>query len=212
MIMVIIGICGKMGNCLADYFEKKWDIIGVDLKKHPKYTTYSSIDLIDLPIDVVADFSSVNAKNELIKAINKNVLVLSGTTGYSFSEIDEFINLGKEKFFWSANYAGGIFLFYKLCELVFKDYDIFDFIEIHAKDKKDKPSGTAKMIAKKLTIDENKIQSLRINQANPVHEIIFSSDYERIILRHEVMKKDAFLIGFEKKLNEMREKNDKEAI
>ena len=61
-------------------------------------------------------------------------------------------------------------------------------------------------------IDENKIQSLRINQANPVHEIIFSSEYERIILRHEVMKKDAFLIGFEKKLNEMREKNDKEAI
>ena len=74
------------------------------------------------------------------------------------------------------------------------------FVEIHATSKKDAPSGTAKVLARSLNISEDKIQSLRLNQAPAIHEIIFSSLDERVYLRHEILNKKAFLTGFDEEL------------
>ena len=56
------------------------------------------------------------------------------------------------------------------------------------------------MLANDLGIDEDKIQSLRMFKAPAVHEIVFSSDYEKIIIRHEVIDTKAFIEGFNEML------------
>lgn len=106
-------------------------------------------------------------------------------------------------FIWKANYAKGIKLFSKLIEDCKEEFDILDFVEIHATSKKDAPSGTARVLARKLNIPEQKIQSLRLNQAPAIHEIIFSSDDERVYIRHEIINKRAFITGFDEELRKV---------
>lgn len=206
MIMAIIGICGKMGSQIYERYKNEFQIVGIDELKHKEVETYQGIIEVPYSIDVVVDFSSTEAYNTLVQALKKGYIVLSGTTGYSFEQIDELSKLAKENhtvFIWKANYAKGIKLFSKLLEDCKKEFEILDFVEIHATSKKDAPSGTAKVLAKSLGIPEDKIQSLRINQAPAIHEIIFSSEDERVYLRHEILQKKAFITGFDEDLRKV---------
>lgn len=203
MIMAIIGISGKMGTKLYEYFKDKYDIVGIDIINFSKVPSYKSLKDVKENIDIVVDFSNTRAYDELKYAVDNKILTLSGTTGYNEDIIDELTKIGGNKFYWSANYSKGINLFSKLIEMIKKEYSLFDFIEIHASTKKDSPSGTAKMLARELDISYDKIQSLRMHYAPPIHELIFSSKNEQIVIRHEVLNTLAFIEGFETKLNEM---------
>lgn len=192
-----------MGKKIFDYFKDRFEIVGIDVMNFDDAPTYKSLKEVAGDIDVIVDFSSPNALDELTYAIENNLLVLSGTTGYEDEVIDELKRKGKGRFYWSSNYSKGIQLFSKLIEIIQKEYDLFDFIEIHASTKKDAPSGTAKMLARELNIPYDRIQSLRLHYAPPVHELIFSSKNEQITVRHEVTNTLAFLEGFDTKLSEM---------
>ena len=206
MAMAIIGICGKMGSQIYEKYKDEFHLVGIDEIQHKEVETYQGILDIPYPIDVVIDFSSTEAYPILVQALKKGYPILSGTTGYTFDQIDELYKLAKENhttFIWKANYAKGIKLFSKLLEDCQKEFEILDFVEIHATSKKDAPSGTAKVLAKSLGIPENRIQSLRINQAPAIHEIIFSSEDERVYLRHEILQKRAFITGFDEELRKV---------
>ena len=201
MNMAIIGINGKMGRQLYYHYKDKFNIYGVDLYNFEGVLTYKHLKEITDKIDVVVDFSSTKAIEELKWALGKKILTLSGTTGYDDKAIDELSSLGGKYFYWTCNYAKGINLFSKLISIIKKEYELFDFIEIHASTKKDAPSGTAKMLAKRLGVSNDTIQSLRLHYAPPIHEIIFSSKNEQITLRHEVTNSNAFIDGFDEKLS-----------
>lgn len=213
MIIAIIGISGRMGSKLFNFYKDKYEIVGVDRINFDKALTYKS--LRDIPsFDLVIDFSSPLLKKELIYALENDIFVICGTTGYTDSDILEFKKINENKFFWSPNYAKGIQLFYRISKICKNDFKLLDFVEIHASTKKDMPSGTAKTLAKNLGIEQSKIQSVRLPYAPPIHELVFSSENERIILRHEVISTEAFIDGVDEKLKEVLEeiKNDKEII
>lgn len=197
MLMAIIGISGRIGQKVYEHFKDKFDIIGIDIINFSSVKTFKHLYEVDSKIDILIDFSSINALEELKYAVDNGILTISGTTGYS----DEIIQMLKDKgnglFHWSSNFSRGIDLFTRLIQLIKKEYSLFDFIEIHAATKKDAPSGTAKMLANNLGISFDKIQSLRINYAPPIHELIFSSHNEQITIRHEVTSSDAFIEGLE---------------
>ncbi len=201
--MAIIGISGKMGGRLYEYFKDSFEIIGIDEINFNEVKTYKHLSEVNDKIDVVVDFSSTNAFNELKYAIDNKILTLSGTTGYEIEFINELVKNSNNLFYWSCNYSNGIELFTSIAMRIKKHYPLFDFVEIHASTKKDSPSGTAKKLAYDLNIDENQIQSLRLIQAPPIHELIFCSKYERITIRHEVIDSTAFLDGFNAKLKEL---------
>ena len=200
MNMAIIGISGKMGQLIYESYKDEFNIIGVDLINHPEVKTYDNIDEIINDVNIVVDFSSYECFDFLKTALKKHKKVLSGTTGYSFEQIAELKLLAKNNqtnFIWQANYARGINLFSDLAKECMNKFDKLDLVEIHSTTKKDKPSGTAKVLAKSLGISEENIQSVRVNNAPTIHEIIFSSFDERLIIRHEVLNKKAFLKGFD---------------
>lgn len=206
MNMAIIGICGKMGSQIYDKYKNEFHIIGIDVLKHKDVETYQDFSDIPCMMDVVVDFSSPEAFETVVQALKNGIPVLSGTTGYTFEQIDllkSIANEYKTTYIWKANYAKGIKLFSKLLEDCKKEFEILDFVEIHATSKKDAPSGTAKVLARSLDIPESKIQSLRLNQAPAIHEIIFSSEDERVYLRHEILQKKAFVTGFDEELRKV---------
>ena len=203
MLIVIIGINGRMGRKLYNKYKGMYDIIGVDLNPLDGVEVYNNIKDIDKKIDLVLDFSSPNAIDNIIYALENNITVISGTTGYTKEEIKKLYEIGNGLFYWSCNYSKGIPLFIRLLKLCMDKYDVFDFVEIHTSTKKDLPSGTAKMLADELDIPYDKIQSLRIDRAPAIHEIIYSSANERISIKHEVINHDAFIEGLDHVLNEI---------
>lgn len=206
MQMAIIGICGKMGSQIYEFYKDKYDIIGIDIKNHLIAKTYQNLADIEEAIDVIVDFSSCECFEFLVQGIKKKIPILCGTTGYPDDKIEYLKKLALENetvFVWKANYAKGINLFSKIIDICKDEFEILDFVEIHATTKKDAPSGTAKILAKQLDVPYDKIQSLRINMAPAIHEIIFSSADERVILRHEIINKHAFIVGFNEILNEV---------
>ena len=203
MLIVIIGINGKMGRRIYNKYKDQYDIIGVDKQPFGDLEIYKSIEDIDKKIDLVIDFSSPDAVDNLIYALKNNIMVISGTTGYSKDMLNELVKIGGNLFYWSCNYARGIPLFIRILKLCMKEYEVFDFVEIHASTKKDAPSGTAKMLSDELDIPYDKIQSLRIDNAPAIHEIIYSSLSERITIRHEVQNPDAFIEGFDYVFNQI---------
>ena len=195
--IVIIGICGKMGSLIYEYLKNSYNIIGIDKIKHKEVPTYKTLDEIDNP-NLVIDFSSISCHELLVKAIERKIPVFSGTTGYDKKTIEALNDLAIANdsiFVWKPNYAKGINLFSRILEECKEEFKIIDFVEIHETTKKDAPSGTAKMLAEILGINENKIQSVRLNFAPATHELIFYSDSERITLKHEIYDKLAFVIG-----------------
>ena len=82
MRMVILGICGRMGEQLYTYFKERFTILGIDVKQHRTVPTYAALEEISDPIDVMVDFSSPSAEPIVRSAIEKRIPVLSGTTGY----------------------------------------------------------------------------------------------------------------------------------
>lgn len=203
--MAIIGICGKMGTRIYEFYKNTYEIVGVDFIKHAEVPTFDSIMAIE-NIDVIVDFSSTECYPQLEYGIREHIPILSGTTGYELDQISQLQTLAEQEhtsFIWKANYAKGIKLFSKLISDSKSTFPYLDFVEIHATSKKDAPSGTAKVLAKELSIPEEKIQSLRINQAPAIHEIIFSSEDERVILRHEIINQRAFIMGFDEELKKV---------
>lgn len=203
MQMAIIGISGRMGRRLYEYYKDKYDIVGVDIINFSEAKTYKSLKDIPYDIDIVVDFSSKDSIDELKYAVDNNILTLSGTTGYDIDEILELKERSNNRFYWSANYAKGIDIFIKIIDFIKDEYEFLDFIEIHSTSKKDSPSGTAKMLARRLNISNDKIQSLRINSAPAIHELIFHSKNERIIIRHEAIDISSFIEGFDIALKSM---------
>jgi 4-hydroxy-tetrahydrodipicolinate reductase len=195
MVVVIIGINGRIGKMLYEYYKDKFDIIGVDTKASG-FSSFNSIQDINRKIDLVIDFSSTSALSELIYALKNNILVMSGTTGYSKNQIEMLNEIGNGNFYYSSNYAKGVKLFTKIIKELNKEYKDFDFVEIHSSKKKDSPSGTAKMLAAELGFDFSKIQSLRLKDANPIHEFIFMDNNEKITITHEITSPRAFIEGF----------------
>ena len=202
MRMVILGALGQMGLKLIEKYKDDYEIIGIDLKKSELIPIKNSIDEID-DFDIAIDFSSINAKMELIRILKRNKPTISGTTGYSKEEIEYFYSINKDQFIWSCNFSKGISLFEQISKIIKKDYPIFDFVEIHSIGKKDSPSGTAKYLADTLDFPYDKIQCLRLPLAPAIHEIVYTTDNERIIIRHEAINKNAFIEGIDKKIKEL---------
>ena len=130
MIMAIIGISGRMGHRLYDYYKNRFEIIGIDVINCSDVKTYKHLSDVEEKIDVVVDFSNVEALDELTYAVDNKILTLSGTTGYSDEIIDKLKEKGNGLFYWSANYSKGIDLFSRLISIIKDEYSLFDFIEI----------------------------------------------------------------------------------
>ena len=202
MVVVIIGINGRIGKMLYEYYKNEFDIIGVDTKA-VGFSSFNSIQDINRKIDLVIDFSSTSALSDLIYALKNKIVVISGTTGYDKSQIEMLYEIGNGNFYYSSNYAKGVKQFIKVIKELNNNYKEFDFVETHSTNKLDSPSGTAKMIADEMKFDYSKIQSLRLNKANPIHKMIFRDKNEIITITHEITSPNAFIEGFDEILREI---------
>ncbi len=168
--------------------------------------------------DVAIDFSiPAEAFNNINICFNKNVPIISGTTGW-LDKYAEVVAICKKKngaFIYASNYSLGVNLFFELNKKLsvmmrnFKEYDIH-MEETHHTQKLDAPSGTAITLAEdiiesssknKWTLDvtdskdEIPIVSKRIDNIPGIHSVTYNSLVDEIEIKHTAKSRDGFALG-----------------
>lgn len=162
--------------------------------------------------DVVIDFSNAAAavKNARVFARMKVNLVI-GTTGFSDMDLKRLFILTR-KYHSGIVYAPNItlgvnvlMLLTNLASSILNNYD-FQITEIHHKNKKDAPSGTAKKIAAEIKKGVSAsgpdgsavnvpIHAVRAGGVVGKHEVLIVGEEDEILISHESFSRKAFAQG-----------------
>ena len=217
MRLFICGISGRMGSALCAEAIADGHVIagGLDVKGG-MFPVFSSADEVTTEFDVLVDFSSPSLLPEVIKLIGRtHKPAVICTTGLCASDIEALRRTARiSPVFYSENVSRGIGVVSSLVrraatELADSDVEI---IEAHHRNKKDSPSGTAKLLAREICSvrndltpifnrdgkrnpDEIGISSVRGGTICGEHEVIFAGDDEAVIVKHVAYSRKVFARG-----------------
>ena len=205
----VVGFTGKVNRIVIEEIEKNLNctlsgILVRDKKLHNNINNlYDDVKELAKVSDAIIDFSNPDLTMSLAsELINSKILLVSGTTGFTKEQFQKLQDCAKYlPIIWSPNMSIGINMLQLLLKSVApKLADSFDsaIIDIHRRDKKDSPSGTALMLADAIEDNSaNKVQvsSLRMGDVLGEHDVIFASASEELTFTHKVLNRNIFAIG-----------------
>ncbi len=168
--------------------------------------------------DVAIDFSVPTAAvGNISAALNQNVPVISGTTGWldKFEDIKSLCEKTNGAFIYASNFSLGVNLFFELNKVLaklitpFKEYNV-QIEEIHHTQKQDAPSGTAITLAEGIAKESNyegwtlspktepqkiKIEAKRIENVPGTHTINYTSEVDTLEITHTAHNRNGFALG-----------------
>ncbi|WP_185862209.1 4-hydroxy-tetrahydrodipicolinate reductase [Blattabacterium cuenoti] len=169
--------------------------------------------------DVAIEFSQPNSAFNNIKiCLENNIPIVCGTTGWltQFNLVKKICIEKNGCFLYSSNFSIGMNIFFeinkKLSKLLFpysKNYEV-KIEEIHHKEKKDKPSGTAISLAEQIInnkmkktwiLNEKKtknkvlIVSKRFENVPGTHIVRYESKIEDIKIQHKAHSREGLAFG-----------------
>lgn len=201
---------GRMGKSIEAIALQRGHSIALKISD-----TSSNFNFSDT--DVAIDFSVPTAAVANIKsALNANIPVISGTTGWleSYDEVVAYCKAKNGTFLYASNFSLGVNIFFeinkKLSQLMsgFSAYST-EIEEIHHTKKLDAPSGTAITLAEQI-IDNTKYKNWSLNTANSneifidakrienvpgTHEVTYNSKIDTISIKHTAHNRQGFAMG-----------------
>ncbi|MBE6088730.1 MAG: 4-hydroxy-tetrahydrodipicolinate reductase [Clostridium beijerinckii] len=173
--------------------------------------------------DVVVDFSTPEAtlkNSRIISQMGINMII--GTTGFSEVDLDKIRNLAYRNhtgIVYAPNITLGVnvlMILTKLASILLNNYD-FQISEIHHREKKDIPSGTALKIAneikdgliylgKDISKENIPINSVRAGGVVGKHEVMIVGENDRITISHESFSRKVFATGAIHAINFIQDK------
>ena len=201
---------GKMGKVIERIaLERGHEIV---LKKSGS-NSYNGLEKADIAIDFSIPKAAINNISE---CLNKNIPVISGTTGW-LEDYSKMVALCIEKngaFIYASNFSLGVNLFFEMNNYLakmmskFHQYSV-SMEEIHHTQKLDAPSGTAISLAKGIiensdysnwtlenpNTNEIHIDAKRIENVPGTHSIFYTSDVDTIEIKHTAYNRDGFALG-----------------
>lgn len=151
--------------------------------------------LMQKPVDVIVDFSSDSGLSYYAdEAAKRGITIISAVSQYTPETMARLKGLSSQTVVMhSPNITLGI-NFLMISAKILKTIAPYTDIEIIEEHFKLKPevSGTAKVIAKQLDIDESQIKTVRAGGIIGTHEILFGFPYQTVRLKHESISREAF--------------------
>lgn len=221
------GCNGKMGQVISGIIAKDSDMVmaaGIDPYQgiQNDYPVFSSIRECDVEADVIIDFASAPAVDDLLDyAVEKQIPAVVCTTGLTEAQIARLEECSKKvAILRSANMSLGINLLLKLVQDAAKvlyeaDFDI-EIVEKHHNLKVDAPSGTAIALADSINAaldnqlhyvnDRSQVRQKRDRKELGMaavrggtivgdHDVIFAGTDEVITFQHTAYSKAVFAKG-----------------
>lgn len=225
--IIMHGCNGHMGQVISQIAQQDENVqivAGVDIagQKENGYPVFKNINECEIEADVIIDFSSVKAVDQLLcYAQQKQLPVVLCTTGLSEAQIAKTAEASRKiAILRSANMSLGINLLMKLVQEAAKvlagaDFDV-EIVEKHHNQKLDAPSGTALALADSIneamehiyeyTYDRSQVRKKRDKKELGIsavrggsivgeHEIIFAGIDEVVEVKHTAYSKAIFAKG-----------------
>ncbi len=212
----VFGISGKMGKMLSECAaDCGFEITGgFDIVKSQSVPTFDDIRNVNVPFDVIIDFSRPFSLSAIVALVEKNpVPVVIATTGYNDSELKTISMMSqKVPVMHSGNFSLGIAAVKaaaKAAQAVLGDMFDIEIVEKHHNRKVDSPSGTALMLADALAPRDSQvvdrmgkrnkgelgITSVRGGGVVGEHEIGFYGEDEIVTISHSARSRKLFAAG-----------------
>ena len=213
MRAVLIGCAGRMGQAVLAIAAPGEIVAGVDIVKCGNVKTYSDIKEVQEEFDTIIDFSTCADRQEMIDfAREKMKCYACFATALNKVDRPALLKLEKEGLaVVCANASEGFFAMKKAIEVMTENLTGADVVveEVHHKQKKDVPSGTAKMLVKILKENGAKPQgvSVRAGSEFGTHKVVFYLQDETIEIVHRAQSRKIFAIGALKSARELANKN-----
>lgn len=214
MKIIIIGY-GRMGQLIAQTALST----GNEVVAKIDADNASQLHILGKIADIAIDFSNPGALSAVSEFVMRTgTPLLSGTTGYSPVQLNQFKKLGAyAPVLHSGNYSVGIAVFQQalrqVAEILKPDFDI-EISETHHNQKIDAPSGTALMLRDAVDPehemrlvygregscgarerDEIGMHSLRGGTVAGVHTVSFFGPDEEIEITHRAASRQIFVNG-----------------
>ena len=154
---------------------------------------------------ICIDFTTPDAFRKNYKLIaDKFSGAIVGTTGWYdiLPEIKKYFISKKRKLIYGTNFSVGVNILFEITDYASALLGKFDYnpyiIELHHKEKKDAPSGTAltlkNIIGKNIKSDIT-VSSIRKGFIKGIHDTGYESEVDRINIRHEAYSRKGFALG-----------------
>ncbi|MBW2215897.1 MAG: 4-hydroxy-tetrahydrodipicolinate reductase [Deltaproteobacteria bacterium] len=238
---IVAGAAGRMGKRIIHMIQQNEEItlaVAFEMPDHPNIgedagqvagTGESGVriagsleEVIDQG-DMLIDFTAPQATLENLRAaVSQKLAMVIGTTGITGDMLEEAEALaGKIKCVLAPNMSVGVNVMFKIAgemaRILGNDYDM-EILEVHHRQKKDAPSGTAIRLAQtmadtvgrdleevavyerkgiigKRTDEEIGIQTWRAGDITGEHIVMFGGIGERLELIHRAHNRDNFARG-----------------
>ena len=150
------------------------------------------------PVDALVDFSSASALRIYGEVLRqKSLILVSAISAYSDEDLAYLRALGQTaRVMSSPNITLGI-NFLILAARLLRGIAPFADVEIIEQHFREKPeiSGTARKIAASLSVEEDRITSLRLGGIVGQHEVVFGFPHQTVRLTHDSIRREAFGTG-----------------
>lgn len=223
MNIILNGFSGRMGAAVLEVaslgYMNACVSAGVDVNpKAGDIPCYERFSDISEKADCIIDFSNhASIKAVADYAVAASLPLVVATTGHTDEEKEIIREASRSvPVFFAANMSMGVALLCQMATLAAKTLPGADIeiVETHHNRKLDAPSGTALMIANaintvrenakfifarhgmaKREADEIGIHAVRRGNIVGIHEVIVSTDYETITIKHEAHSRTLFAEG-----------------
>lgn len=187
--VIINGAAGKMGRALIRLMQENPSLgLALAAEREPGQK-------INVPADLVIDFSSPQGAQEAFSLAKElKAACLIGTTNLPERFLFQMQEEQKIPLFYAPNVSLSVYFFSELLKQasqMYKGYSL-QMHEIHHTQKKDAPSGTAKLLAGLLGLPTQQISYERVGEVPGTHQLQLSAPYDRITLTHEALNRDLF--------------------
>jgi 4-hydroxy-tetrahydrodipicolinate reductase len=190
--VAVVGANGKMGSVVCETLNDDFEIIKIGRKDD-----LNNFNNLGLVIDFASAISSVNSAKF---AVQRKIPLIVGSTGQTEEERNYILSAGQDiAVMMCANFSVGISkineLISDILKLKMSEIAIF---EKHHSVKKDKPSGTALDLKRRIE-KQSKVKidvlSERGGQEIGTHKIDFYFGSELISIEHKAFSRKAFADG-----------------
>jgi 4-hydroxy-tetrahydrodipicolinate reductase len=218
--VVVAGALGRMGRevCAAVSDVDDLELVGGFDRAHEgeplaqalglrraKGRLYDDVaDLYDdTHPDVVVDFTLYPVTMDVAReAVERRISPVIGATGWTDEDVVSFQSLCDDAGVGAAlvpNFAIGAVLMMRFAEVAARFYPTVEIVETHHDGKIDKPSGTAKLTARRIESAKGggavPVHSMRLRGAVAHQEVVFGGDGEILTIRHDSLSRSSFMTG-----------------
>lgn len=153
--------------------------------------------------EIVVDFTTHPATVSVAReAVLRGISPVIGATGRTAAEEAELEALCRERGVGGAlvpNFAIGAVLMMRFAAEAARFFPTVEVIELHHDGKKDAPSGTARLTARRIETaaghGEVPIHSVRLRGLVAHQEVLFGGEGEVLTLRHDSLSRESFMTG-----------------